>query len=301
MPVPHLLKILWLKLRLALHFLGQRAGFDRLLLQAACIGILGGLGSSFFKAFEIDIRWLSEQNCEDLVTYAKSLPPVTRLLVPTLGGLIAGSFLWVSQKILRNARSVDYLEAIRLWEGHIPARATFARLLSSLASITTGASIGREGGMVQLSATTASLFGRLMKEGGIRLRLMVACGAAAGISASYNTPLAGPLFIAEVVIGSLSFDALAPLIIASVSAAVVSSYWLGMKPLFDIPPFAVAVQIPVINALYIGLIGGLCAPLFRKLLEGFKGAFARLHCPLPFRLGAGGLMVGVLSLWMPEV
>ena len=287
-------------IRLWLLKVAERAGVDALEFQALLVGLLGGLSAALFRAAELDIRWLTEGTCQDLIDYARQLTPGFRILIPTLGGLIAGGFLWLSQRGVQLRTVIDYLEAIRLQNGQIPLIASLARTLSSLTSITSGASIGREGGMVQLSAATASLLGRVMRLNPIRLRLLVACGAAAGVSSAYNTPLAATLFIAEVVLGTMTIDIHSPLMIASVSAAVLSREWLGIRPLFEVPDFATQIEIPVQNALALGVLAGLVAPLFLITLQMTRGLFMNIRFP-PLQLALGGFLVGLLSLRVPEV
>ena len=295
------IQCLLLRGRLWMRWLLGRAGIDKLLIQALLIGLVGGLSSALFRWSELDIRWITEGNCDDLVDYARQLSPELRLLIPTAGGLVAGTLLWMSQRTLRSEVVIDFLEAIRLQKGRIPVRATLIRTLSSLTSISTGASIGREGGMVQLSATAASFLGRVFHASSMRLRLLVACGAAAGISSAYNTPFAAPLFIAEIVMGTLAIDILAPLMTASIASALMSREWLGVAPLFDVPEFARQVDIPFHHAALLGLCCGLIAPLFLITLAKIRKIFNRLPIALPFRLALGGLMVGLISLKVPEV
>ena len=104
-------------------------------------------------------------------------------------------------------------------------------------SIATGASIGREGGITQLSATLASKLGQIAKWPPYRLRLLVGCGAAAGISAAYNAPIAGAVFASLIVLGNFSMNLFAPLVCASVVATMVSRSFFGIEPWYHVPAF----------------------------------------------------------------
>ena len=108
---------------------------------------------------------------------------------------------------------------------------------SSLVSIGTGASIGREGGITQLTATLASKWGSWPNGRRIGLRLLVGCGAASGIAAAYNAPIAGAVFAALIVLGNFSMNLFAPLVFASVVATMVSRSFFGIKPWYVVPPF----------------------------------------------------------------
>jgi len=278
-----------------------RSGMDSMLLWAAVVGAMGGLCSALFREANIGLKWLLTGQSGDIVSIAESITPIMRLLIPTLGGVAAGFALWLGSRLFRGMRAQDYLEVIRLGDGVISVKPTLARLLSSLLSISSGSSIGREGGMVQFSALAASSIGRLFKFSRPRLRLLVACGGAAGMAAAYNTPLAGSLFIAEVVLQTLAIEALGPLIVSAVIATVVIRHWIGLRPIFTSPGFSVPEQVDLLPVLGLGIVAGVLAPMFLALLDIARRFFQSLFLPMPISLGVGGLIVGLISLESPEV
>ncbi|WP_172682542.1 chloride channel protein [Verrucomicrobium spinosum] len=178
-----------------------------------------------------------------------ALPSWQRLLLLTMGGLMAGFVLQWGTRWKRQESTTDYMEAIALGDGNIPIRASLMKSLSALVSIASGASIGREGPLVQLAAMAASTLGRLWKSGMAQRRLLVACGAAAGIASAYNAPLTGAMFVAEVVLGTLAFETLGPLLFSSVVATATVRHVFGEAALY---------QVEVLNA------GG--ATAFRRTL-----------------------------------
>lgn len=277
------------------------AGLDSMLLWAALVGVAGGLCSGLFRAANIGLKWLMTGQTQDIVAIAESLPPAMRLWVPTLGGLAAGSVLWLGARLCNGLRSRDYLEAVRLGDGVIAVRPTLARLASSLISISSGASIGREGGMVQFSALAASSIGRLLRFPKQRLRLLVACGGAAGLASAYNTPLAGALFVAEIVMHTLAIEALGPLIVAALSATLVIRHWIGLRPIYTLPSLTLAHPPAIAQVLGLGLLAGILAPAFLALLDACLRLVQRLRLPLPLSLGLGGFAIGAISLWYPQV
>ena len=155
--------------------------------------------------------------------YAESfshLPPLLRVIVPGAGGLVAGAVIYFGRRWHAKVTTSDYMEAVVLGDGRISARQSLVKSLSALFTIASGGSIGREGPLVQLSSMVGSLAGRLQKWSTPRLRLLVACGAAAGIASAYNAPISGALFVAEIVLGSLAMETFGPLVFASVIATL---------------------------------------------------------------------------------
>ena len=155
------------------------------------------------------------------------MPLFLRLIVPAIGGLLAGGILQFGTRLRGHVATTDYMEAVVLGDGKIAARRTLLKCLSSLFTIASGGSIGREGPLVQLSALAASLAGRLRKWSTPRLRLLVGCGAAAGIASAYNAPIAGALFVAEIVLGSVAMEIFGPLVFSSVIATLTVRAFLG--------------------------------------------------------------------------
>jgi CIC family chloride channel protein len=193
------------------------------------------------------------------------------------------------------------MEAVVLGNGVIRVRATLVKSLSSLVTISSGGSIGREGPMVQLASMFGSLLGRVAKFSPARLRLLVACGAAAGIACAYNAPLTGAFFVAEIVLGSIAMESIGPLIVSSVVATVIAEQFLGAQPVYHMPEFGVVPNWQLIAHAFLGVVAGLCAPLFLLLLRGGESMFARMRLPVSLKLGLGGLVVGAISIGEPRV
>jgi chloride channel protein, CIC family len=175
------------------------------------------------------------------------------------------------------------------------------KALSSLISIGTGASIGREGSITQTTAALVSKGGQLMGWQPYRLRLLVACGAASGIAAAYNAPIAGAVFACQIVLGSFSMTYFAPVAFASVVATMVSRTFFGIQLFYGVPDFDFTrlSQLPWFLAL--GLISGVVGSLFLVLLQRGEEYFARLKAPIYVRMALGGLVVGVLAINYPQV
>ncbi len=266
---------------------------------AAVTGLCGAISSVLFReALRFLERALMHSDAS-LEYAAATLPWWERLFLPAVGGTIAGSILLLGKKWSEAGRSADFMEAVVLGNGVIRMRATLVKSISSLVTISSGGSIGREGPMVQLAAMGGSLLGRAAKFSPARLRLLVACGAAAGIACAYNAPLTGAFFVAEIVLGSIAMESIGPLIVASVIATATASQFLGAQPVYRMPNFGVVPNWQLIAHALLGVIAGLAAPLFLLLLRGGETLFARARLPVPLKLGLGGLIVGSISLWQP--
>ena len=268
---------------------------------AALIGVCGAFTGVAFRASVRLVQRLLTGSSAGLVETAELLPWWARIAVPTIGGAIAGMLLWGGQRVLRQTRRVDYMEAVAVGNGQLGARAALLQAASSFFSIGSGASIGREGPLVQMAATVASKIGQWTQAPVPRLRLLVACGAAAGVAAAYNAPIAGALFVAEVVLGSIAMESFGPLIVASVVSDATTRHFLGYGPVYQVPHinFGASWELALFGLL--GVLLGHGAPPYLALLERARLSFGRLHWPLPVTLAVGGLIVGVISVAVPQV
>jgi chloride channel protein, CIC family len=268
---------------------------------AALIGVCGALSSVVFREGTRLLELLFTGQDQSLVHAAADLAWWHRAMVPVIGGVLAGLVLHFLGRKLASARAVDYMEAVLVGDGRIGFRATLVNALSSLLTIASGGSIGREGAMVQLAAMAGSRLGLLAHAPIPRLRLMVACGGAAGIAAAYNAPISGALFVAEIILGSIAMESFGPLVVASVTSSATIHQILGFGPVYDVPPVHFVSNYELVFYVVLGVLLGHLAPPFLALLDLARAAFARLRLPLYWQLGAGGLVVGVISIFFPQV
>ena len=275
------------------------------LIWAGLIGFFGALASVWFRNLTADVQlWLMHQpGGLGLVESFAHLPWWQRLLVPMLGGALAGLVLLFGSRIKPGKSSTDYMEAIVLGDGVISSRLSLVKCTSALFSIASGASIGREGPLVQLSSMIASLLGRMRKMPTVRLRLLVACGAAAGIASAYNAPIGGALFVSEIILRSLAMESFGPLVFSSVIATLTVRQLLGASPLYEIAIPAVRLNSnwEIVLYLLLGALAGGIGPLFLWTLRTSERLFAKIPGPGFLHLAAGGLVVGALAVFRPEV
>jgi chloride channel protein, CIC family len=296
--LPELSLSLVTRLRLFLFGHEELAG---IVFWAALVGFMGALSSVAFREGTRLLELIFTGQSQSLVEAASRLVWWHRASVPIVGGLLAGSILWWGGRRRVPGRVVDYMEAVLVGDGRISARSTLNSSLSSLCTIASGGSIGREGPMVQLAAMLGSKIGLLGRAPVPRLRLMVACGAAAGIAAAYNAPISGALFVSEIVLGSTAMESFGPLVVASVISNATIHRFLGYGPVFDVPHVVFVSNIELIFYVFLGVLLGHLAPPFLAFIDFAKGQFARLHLPLYMQLGLGGAIVGAISIATPQV
>ncbi len=222
-------------------------------------------------------------------------------MLPAVGGVIAGAIILLGRKLGRSPNTTDYMEAVALRKGALSFRKSVVKIGSAVFSVASGGSIGREGPLVQLSALVASLVGQAGRWSLPRRRVMVACGAAAGIAAAYDAPIAGALFVSEIMLKSISMDTLGPMVFSSVVATQFVHHFKGPGPLYAIPMFSMGYGWELALYLLLGGFCGLLAPVFLRFLRGSERAFGALKLPSYVRMGLGGLIVGVIAMRYPEV
>ncbi|WP_175165626.1 ClcB-like voltage-gated chloride channel protein [Paraburkholderia fynbosensis] len=290
-----------LKLRTRAQNLFRLSDAHTLLVWSVVVGIAGAFATILFREAIALLQRLVAGRAGSFVEMARSLPWTVRIWLPAAGGLIAGFFLLIAQRHADRCNHVDYMEAVAIGDGVVPVRLSLWRSVSSLFTIASGGSIGREGPMVQLAALASSLIGRWVHFDPSRLRLLVACGAAAGITSAYSAPIAGAFFVTEIVLGSIAMESFGPVVVSAVVANITMREFAGYKPPYEMPVFPAVAGLEVLLFVALGALCGLAAPQFLRLLDASKAAFRKLPVPLPVRLALGGFVVGVISIWTPEV
>lgn len=268
-------------------------------------GIVGFCGAACSIAYRLATGFVHKiftgGTAPGLVESFIQLPLLGRLFVPAIGGLIAGAIIYLGARFHGQVTTTDYMEAVVLGDGKISARQSLVKSLSALFTIASGGSIGREGPLVQLAAMVASLAGRLQRWSTPRLRLLVGCGAAAGIASAYNAPISGAVFVAEIVLGSMAMEIFGPLVFASVIATLTVRGFLGPGPLYEIPLFQLNGNWEIVPYVLLGLAAGLVAPWFIRLLRATEKWAGHFSVPVYLKMGVGGLIVGALAVFYPQV
>ncbi|WP_275288127.1 chloride channel protein [Halomonas elongata] len=228
----------------------------------------------------------------------EGLPPAIRALLPLLAVTLIGLWLWRQPPAGRQIGVAHVIERLTYHQGRFPMRNWFTQWWVGLVSVLGGLSAGREGPAIHLGAAASSGLGQRLRLPHNSLRVLVACGTAAGISASFNTPIAGVIFAMEVVMMEYTITGFMPVILASTIGALVARVVYGgerpfqmsgveLESLFNLPWI-------VLSALLIGLMAGLFVRVART-----GNVMKRL--PFSVRLAMVGLLVGGVAWWYPQV
>jgi CIC family chloride channel protein len=284
---------------------------------AIIVGLAGGFGAVGFRLlinFFQKISYGSTGNLLDVVTglvwYYKFwlLDVVTGLVwyykfwIPALGGLIVGPLVYFGAREAKGHGVPEVMEAVALRSGLIRKRLVVIKSLASALTIGTGGSVGREGPIVQIGSAIGSTIGQLTKVSADRLRTLVGCGAAAGIAATFNAPIAGSMFALEIILGDFGVATFSPIVISSVTATAVSRHFLGDTPAFVVPAYELisAWEFPLY--LTLGLFCALVAVVFVQTLYKMEDLFDSFKFPPDyFKAVLGGLVLGLMGLVFPQI
>lgn len=277
-------------------------GTTALVFLAVLVGLGTGIGAVAFI-------WLVESARELFFGYSRELleqgtPFEWRYyipLVPLVGGLIVGPIVYLYAREARGHGVPEVMEAVARRGGIIRRRVAAAKAIASAICIGSGGSAGREGPIVQIGSAIGSVVGQRFKMSADLVKILVGCGAAGGISAVFNAPIAGVLFSLEVILGDFGIGTFAPVILSSVVASVVSHALLGNYPAFEIPEYSLvsAWEIPLYAIL--GILAALIARLFVVTLYKGEDIFENLKMPGWLKPALGGLLLGLLGLAFPQV
>ncbi len=270
------------------------------LLLAALAGLLGALGAVVFRALTMRLTQLL-MDATDIVSGAESLPAALRIFLPAAGGLVGGLLLaWLVDEKGSGGIS-QMIEAVSLARRPVRVRPAIGRVVSSIAVISTGGSEGREGPIIQIGAALASSLSRRLKVSPERVRILTACGMAAGVAGAYNTPIAATLFVLEVVVGSFAMRLFGPAVVSAVTSTVVVRLILGDEPVYHVAPFHLESIVEFLPFAVIGLLAGPSSALFARSLRQGKKLFEKIPLGKPLTMAIGGAIVGAIGIFLPEV
>ncbi|MCB0305790.1 MAG: chloride channel protein [Calditrichaeota bacterium] len=279
----------------------RRAEHIFMVLAAILIGILGAFGAIGFRYLIKASQEIFFRTWEYSLSWVFAMPWWERLLLPVLGGLLVGPIVHFISREVRGSGIPEVMESVALRGGSIRPRVILSKIAAAALTIGSGGSAGREGPIVQIGSAIGSVIGQSLAVSARRLRTFVACGAAAGIAATFNAPIAGALFAVEVIIGDFAVTQFSPIVIASVAATVVSRHYIGDFPAFAIPSYELVNSYEFIPYTILGILAGLTAVLFIVSIYKSQDIFDALPFPAYLKPALGGLVVGLIGIFFPHV
>jgi CIC family chloride channel protein len=269
------------------------------LLLALSIGALAGLGAVFFRwliGIETGLIWTENSFLHQYQQASIWL----KVGAPILAGLAMGPLLAFLAPEVRGPGVPEVMSALALRDGIIRHRVTLAKSFATATFIAAGGSVGREGPIVQIGSSIGSSLTQLFRLGPDHRRLAVACGAAAGIAATFQAPMAGTLFAVEVLLFDLEVSSLSNIVIAAVTGTVVSKLFWSDETVFQIPFFTLNHPAELLLYFGLGIAAGLFSLLFMACIFGLTRFLEKYKVPVWLTPALGGLVVGCIGLVKPE-
>ncbi len=300
--IPYSREIRHFKQRLLSHFQISENTF--MVVLAVVIGVLAGLGNFAFRKTIDLIHFLVVTQGEQLLHIDPEHWSMQRLWIfifPVIGGLLVIP-LWVFFPKDLKSGFAGFLVKVNLKGAKLGLRPLFTRGFAAAITLGTGGSAGQEGPIAVIGGTIGSQFGMLFKMGGDRLKVLVACGAAAGVAATFNAPLAGVFFAAEIVLlSSFELASFTSIVIASGMATVVSRALLGNEMELAAPSYVVQHPWELVLYLLLGCVIGVAASGFIDLHFRIKDLIDGVRLPKLTKPILGGLLVGLIGIGLPQV
>jgi CIC family chloride channel protein len=273
----------------------------RILLLAAVVGIVAGLGAVAVRELISLGQWVFWGSRGEILESAAAASIWRIILVPALGGLLVGPLVWFLARDASGHGVPEVVRALLMRGGRIRGRVAVVKGLASALTLSSGGSAGREGPMIQIGASLGSVIAQKGRLGESGVRTLVAAGAAGGLAAAFNVPIAGSLFALEVVLGDFAIASFSPVVMAGVAATVVSRGVYGEAQVFDIPQYTLVSPAEFVPYVILGVLAGIIAVAFTLFLYSQESVWERLRVAPWVKPAIGGLMVGAIALAFPEI
>jgi len=288
-----------------------RAGRGGMFLLALLTGAGAGLGAVVFRYLIYFFTWLATGHSQFgqagrvASTHLSWLGPAFYLLIPVIGGALYGPLIYRWAREARGHGVPEVMIAVADNGGRIRWQVSVVKALASAVCIGTGGSVGREGPIVQIGSALASGLGQQLKMPESRLRILVACGAAGGIAATFNAPITGVFFGVEIILREFAVDALFTVMLSAMIADITAIPFLGGKPFLSGFPSGIELHHARNYLLVAGLavVAGLMGLAFKSVLYRIEDLCDRVWGGRPewARPAVGGLALGLLLLALPQM
>ena len=296
--------------------LGQRLGWDhawvigRLFLLSAVVGVVAGLGAVVFH-YMLDVSshfFLSDLagfHPGEVLSDSNRVEHINRwwlFFLPSLGGLASGFIVYTFAPETEGHGTDAAIDSYHNRGGKVRARVPLIKTITSILTMGTGGSAGREGPIAQIGAGFGSLLSGWMHLSSNERRIMMAAGMGAGIGAIFHAPLAGALFASEVMYREMDMEheVITPAIVASIVAYSVLALFYGWNPLFVVPNFTFTNPAQLLPYTILALVVAFGGMSFVLTFDKVHAFFAGLTIPRHFRPAIGGLVVGAIAMLAPQ-
>ncbi len=271
-----------------------------LVVTALIVGIGAGIGAVIFRYLINAVEWVGYD----------WFPRVTAewgkayvIIIPALGGLLVGPLVYYFAREAKGHGVPEVMEAVALKGGRIRPRVAIVKSLASALSIGSGGSVGREGPIVQIGSALGSSLGQVLNLSEDRVRNLVACGAAGGIAATFNSPIAGVIFALEIFLGEFTIHGFSSVVISSVAASVIGRIAFGDIPAFSIPTeYGIASLWEYIFFPVLGVLAALFGVLYTRTIYFAEDLFNKWKgVPEWFKPAVGGVLLGLFAFAYPAL
>lgn len=276
----------------------QRSETLFLLLFANLVGIGAGFGAVLFRWLIASFQNIFFNQGQHILSF---LGPYYVLIIPTVGGLIVGLLIYFFAAETKGHGVPEVMLAVMAGSGKIRPRVAAIKALVSSICIGSGGSVGREGPIVQIGSALGSTIGQVLKLNQDKIRILVACGAAGGIAATFNAPLAGIFFALEIILREYGTRYFSSVVLSAVTATVISRTFLGSSPAFIVPPYQLLSHWEFAFYLVLGFLAAFVGLLFIKVLYKCEDIFDAIKIPNYLKPAIGGLILGGIGLYFPQI
>ncbi len=267
----------------------------------ASLGILCGYISSWSQYLALHIDKIFSLQIGNAINEFTGLQFVYIFLIPIIGLMLVALITNLFAKEAKGHGVPEVMSAVARKGGIIRPRIVIIKMFVSAICIGSGGSVGREGPIVQIGSAIGSFFGQFFKMSSSAITVLVGCGAAAGISATFNAPIAGTLFASEVILRDIRITSVSPILISSLVAASVSRAYYGNNPAFTVSHYELASYGELGLYCALGLLSGLVAVLFVKMLYKTEDIFDAINVHWLLKAVMGGLLLGFVGMYYSEI
>jgi len=261
---------------------------------AIVVGVVAGLGAVAFRKMISGFQWLFFDGGASVFSF---MGDYYVIILPAIGGIFVGLLVYFLAREAKGHGVPEVMAAVATKGGRIRARVSVVKAFASSICIGSGGSVGREGPIVQIGSSVGSTVGQWFKLHEDWIKTLVACGAAGGISATFNAPIAGVFFAHEVILSRFITISFVPVVISAVAATMIAQIFLGAQRMFPVPEYTMVSSWEILLYFLLGISAGIVAFLFIRVLYKSEDLFDARKFPDYLKPALGGIIVGLIGLY----